>query len=580
MKSIKLKLVSILLILASLLSFAVACGEARTPEDKPEAQQTARGEEAAPETGAPEAKTEGTSFDVYSLYSTKTAFAEVPKTFEAWIKMPKTYSGIGGCMLGNYRSASVPGIDFRIEENGQPKLYHINWYNNSESKDLLNITFNKVNVCTNEWLHLTIVDDVEGGEARCYIDGALAQTVKYGKEEREHVRTVPENMMCIGGDFSTANAKAFKGVIRSIAAFSDVRTEDEIKADMVSVSPDEYLIASYDLTSSQGESVIKDLTGRYDAVNNRNNDEWLDPEKVPFPEDFAYSIAILGDPQIVTGYNKEDMHYFCDWLLENKEKHKIEYVLNVGDITDFNYDEEWEAVREEVFRLNGKIPYALVRGDHDILQGKYPSLAEANKSFSKYFDVSPYKETVEEWCEDLTNSYRRVEICGNKYLIMTLDKNPSGNVLKWAGKVIEANPDYRVIITTHCFLKSDGTWLMTGESSAPKSVGADVLWSRLLRKYANIEFIISGHMYAWEVVWTKKTGDRGNVVNQILVNPQGPDMDREGVTCSIAMLYFSADGKDVQVRYYSTLQDKYVYRKSQFSIRTDDDSVPKLVEIK
>ena len=47
------------------------------------------------------------------------------------------------------------------------------------------------------------------------------------------------------------------------------------------------------------------------------------------------------------------------------------------------------------------------------------------------------------------------------------------------------------------------------------------------------------------------------MINQIMANPQGPYFDREGATGMIAMLYFSADGKEVEVRYISSVRNEY-----------------------
>ena len=54
----------------------------------------------------------------------------------------------------------------------------------------------------------------------------------------------------------------------------------------------------------------------------------------------------------------------------------------------------------------------------------------------------------------------------------------------------------------------------------------------------------------------------------MLIDPQGADNTYGGLG-AVAMLYFSEDGKDVTVNYYSVFKDKYFMSDSQFSMTLD-----------
>ena len=99
-------------------------------------------------------------------------------------------------------------------------------------------------------------------------------------------------------------------------------------------------------------------------------------------ENLDYSFAILGDIQTVTNKAKKDNTYkrltnIFSWLTDNQEERKIEYVLGLGDTIDtlYTYPEsynpvysnrvEWEKARANFKKLNGIIPYMVVRGNHD-----------------------------------------------------------------------------------------------------------------------------------------------------------------------------------------------------------------------
>ena len=94
-------------------------------------------------------------------------------------------------------------------------------------------------------------------------------------------------------------------------------------------------------------------------------------------DDYAYSFAILGDTQILTREDggdharggKKNTNYTAplfDWVVNNVEAKKIKYVMGLGDITEMSYNaKEWKFGAENILKLNGVVPYSLVRGNHD-----------------------------------------------------------------------------------------------------------------------------------------------------------------------------------------------------------------------
>ena len=528
---------------------------------------------------------EGMTFDGLSLYSTAkdNPMTEVPVTYEAWLNLPAGYAEDAGTIFGNYRSADLGGVRFRLRVDGRPHMYY------TGEGSTCSVNFYDVNAAQGSWVHLTVVDDIAEGEMRCYIDGELVETVEMSDAQIFFNRDVSGMPMCIGGDF-IAGTNNFKGQLRSVVIYDDVRTAEEIYEDMYNIDlSDSSVIAAYNLNGMQNSPVIPDLKGNYDMINNRMTSDWALPEALPELEDFSYSMALIGDTQIVSAYYPEEFHHIIDWLIANKESHKIEHVLNMGDMTNFNLDSEWDLVRDQYFRLNGEIDYTLVRGDHDVLDDEIADNGDDTAKYDRWFNVPAYTDRFTNSSDadyykgengSITNSYRAIDIKGNKYLIVTMDKYPSEDVLTWLDEAIKKYPDRRVIMTMHCFINDKGEYL-PASSNPDKIIGVD-LWDRI-KGYSNLEMVICGHEYAYGVVWSKDKGTNGNVVNQILANPQGPDFDREGATGMIAMLYFSKDGTDVQVRYYSPIIDKYfvgnnneitdeTYRleSSVFKMATDD----------
>jgi len=160
-----------------------------------------------------------------------------------------------------------------------------------------------------------------------------------------------------------------------------------------------------------------------------------------------------------------------------------------------------------------------------------------------------------------------------KYLFITLDFGPSDDVLNWAGNLCKEYSDRNVIITTHGYLCRCGQPLDENHPSYPTEHGGandgTDMWDKLVSKYENISMIISGHIETETIVMTQRQGRFGNIVTQLLVNPQGSDLlDDEGYGM-VAMLYFSEDGKNVTLDYYSTIKKKYYMSINQFDFEVD-----------
>ncbi|MCZ7865025.1 MULTISPECIES: metallophosphoesterase [Agrobacterium] len=85
----------------------------------------------------------------------------------------------------------------------------------------------------------------------------------------------------------------------------------------------------------------------------------------------AYTIAVFPDTQDYTS-NDGIKHLFGEmtqWLVDNRDSHKIVFMSHVGDITQNNRPAEWDVAEPALRKLDGKVPYALLPGNHDQANG-------------------------------------------------------------------------------------------------------------------------------------------------------------------------------------------------------------------
>jgi len=504
----------------------------------------------------------------YGTYNIANLLRGTPETLEAWVFLPDFYGGRGGSILANDDNdkSKSPDVMFEIENDGHPRLSYTTETGTASHE------FGKVDVRTGTWQHVTIVHDVANKEARCYINGALAETLAYTEAmendnggaqtpvEAYH-SDINDSTYVLGGTNQKGNPLFFKGFLKEVRVYSDVRSDAEIAADYQgSVDTTDAELMAYYLISEEilEDGNIEDISGNgYTATLDQLMFDTTDPI-----DDYAYSIAVVGDTQTITNHNSAKLKDLYQWIVDNQEARNIQYVIGLGDITErgdrngstyVNEEtarKQWQAAKDAITLMDGNVPYTLIRGaGHDGLD-----------FFDEYFaDHSAYTDNIAGYYTEgsVENVYHTFRVASTDYLILCLEFGAKDDVLAWANEVVAAHPYHRVIVTTHGYLEKDGSFLEGHETYAPsrydpESNDGDDIWNKFVRKHANIIMVMSGHMSANDVIVSEMVGDNGNVVQQLLINPQSMDSS-SSLKGMVAMLYFSADGESVQVEYYSTL---------------------------
>ena len=476
-------------------------------------------------------------FSSNPIYKTSKAFSEYPLTYEATVKLPAGYSQRPGVIAGNYKDDITNCISFEVQTNGNPRIFVR--YGSAGGQNI-SILFNNVNICTGEWVHVAIAIDRTNSKVLCYINGELKQTISNITYPAFNIT----NPLCLGADLRNGNAQYFKGNIKNVALYSDVRTASEISSDYTSGSlDDDGLICAYEISGAQnGEnpSKIEDISGNgYDFFL---NETWLETE--PELEEYAYSFAVVGDTQIINTSYPQYFSGIYEWITDNAEKYNTKFIFGLGDITDKDADAEWSRAKSAFDDTGKKLPLSIVRGNHDSVS-----------KYNTYFPYSEYGHKVSgSYDNTMLNTYIKFDVGNVKYLLVNLDFGAPDNILNWAGNIISENKDRNVIVTTHAYLFRDGTTLDKNDVVPPTVYGStynngDDIWEKLIKKHENIVLVLSGHDPCDNVVMAQTEGENGNIVTQLLIDPQGTDVTYNGVGL-VAMLHFSEDGKNVQLRYY------------------------------
>ena len=281
-----------------------------------------------------------------------------------------------------------------------------------------------------------------------------------------------------------------------------------------------------------------------------------------------------------------------EWLIQNYKTRKISYVFGLGDTVDtltsypesynpsVNNPREWELASQSINMLNGIIPYSIVRGNHDDEGGYHKYIC--NEYYVAQMDGFYYDPMLTATAgNSMSNSYRKIEIGGHKYLMLTLDYNVTDGSKEWANEIISQNPDYHVIVSIHSFLaKWGGIWNgAIGHANEFNETVEDffdgqALWNDVLSKHENVFMVLSGHASVPEPIIRTMTGEHGNEVIQILVDPQEEDtIDPNGM---VMMINIKRGGAEIEFEYLSTARTtKQYYRaQNQYSIDTPGNALP------
>jgi 3',5'-cyclic AMP phosphodiesterase CpdA len=271
------------------------------------------------------------------------------------------------------------------------------------------------------------------------------------------------------------------------------------------------------------------------------------------------------------------------WIVLNKKRLDIKYVLQLGDITNRNTREQWKVARESMSLLHGVVPYAIAPGNHDFGPGGNAKTRET--FFNEYF---PFEEEAAMPTfggayrrGQLENTYHLFEAGGRKWIVISLEWGPRDSVVDWAKQVMTRHKDRTGILITHAYVYSDSTrydWKQFADHQHwnPYAYGTEGgvndgedLWQKLVKRH-NFAFALNGHVLNDGTGYVASKNDLGLTVHQVLANYQFRTLGGEGY---LRILEFSPNGRTVRIKAYSTLYDRFMTAADQSFVVSLDQSL-------
>ena len=266
-----------------------------------------------------------------------------------------------------------------------------------------------------------------------------------------------------------------------------------------------------------------------------------------------FTLVVLPDTQ---GYSENYPWIFdnqTQWIANNVDASNIVFVTQLGDLVNIPYNmTQWRNANQSMSKLDGKVPWAVLLGNHDFYDGNLTN-------YNTYFGSERFSE--EAWyggaynVGDNANSYQLFSAGGDDYLIFHLQCDPSDDVLYWASNIIDSYPDRKVIVSTH-------DYLMGLYKIGQRSDIGERIWHGLVKPHADQVFLVlCGHAGAEDLI---ADSVNGNTVYQVLADYQNSTYIESGW---LRLLEFSPSQEKIFVRTYSSLLNEYKHdSQSEFTL--------------
>ncbi|MDQ7910725.1 LamG-like jellyroll fold domain-containing protein [Phytohabitans sp. ZYX-F-186] len=227
-----------------------------------------------------------------------------------------------------------------------------------------------------------------------------------------------------------------------------------------------------------------------------------------------FALAVLPDTQYLfdeDSSNPAPLEATFRYLKQERAEANIAFMTHLGDVTEHGSDHEI-GLADQAFRLiDGKVPYSVLAGNHDIRGGDDQ---RGDSAYLRAFGPRRFANVPSFGgaSPDGYNSYHVIAAGGREWLVLALDWRVSDAGLAWAQGVIDAHPRTPVVLTTHdlAFAEENGQAHLSGNGQR--------LWDRLVRRNDQVFLTLNGHY--WPPGRTTLTNDAGRDVHVHITNYQ------------------------------------------------------------
>ena len=237
-----------------------------------------------------------------------------------------------------------------------------------------------------------------------------------------------------------------------------------------------------------------------------------------------FKIVLLPDTQKYTEMAPgADNPYFVQtqWIENNAESANIQFVTHLGDIVNDRNVLEPVGSRHlgdvDPRDRRAVVPYSVAPGNHDVEGSGSPFYWRDTSNYNAYFGVDRFED--QPWYgghygSNNDNNVSLFSVGSLDFMVVSLEVLPRDGALDWADKIIKRNPNRRVIVETHKYLKPDGTRYTDSVYSGLSGNSGEQIFDKLIKTNPNVFMVVCGHVT--EEGFHIATNDAGGQVFELL----------------------------------------------------------------
>ena len=317
---------------------------------------------------------------------------------------------------------------------------------------------------------------------------------------------------------------------------------------------------------------------------------WVAAAATPVATD-EFTIVAIPDTQHYARTATENVIYAqqTQWIANSQASLHTVFVTHLGDIVEnVGTEAEWQRADQDMATLDtAGLKVGIAPGNHDLvtstgaatLYDKYfpPSRYSANAWYGGYLGAGQPHVIAGDPERLNKDNFETFSVNGLNFIVIELEYGMPTYAVAWAGRVLDAHPDYRAIISTHAFLDENGTRPTSYNVSRVGSTSPANVWTQLINTHCNVFLVVNGHYHNGDTASSGEarrtdTNSCGKPVHQILSDYQdrGPNQNGEG---RLRYYVFNKAQNQIRAYTYNPVTDTYdTDDSSQFSLSYDMSS--------
>ncbi|MBA4348113.1 MAG: hypothetical protein C0413_04605 [Clostridiales bacterium] len=277
------------------------------------------------------------------------------------------------------------------------------------------------------------------------------------------------------------------------------------------------------------------------------------PEPTQDPALEPVTFAWISDTQGYASTFPENLNTMTQWIVDNRERLNIQYVLQSGDlVNDMLREKEWNTIASAFDVFVGKIPVFGIAGNHDI-KGMMHYYDDFHAVMSRLNYTAHPDFGIEE--AQGRRRYNLVTIGHEDFIIIGVGYNIQAVDYDWLNQTLAQYSDRTAILIAHWYLElREDTELIADAKLLHRVVAAN----------PNIRYVLCGHRHGLrhveEMYDDDQDGTPERTVQAIMVDYQALPNGGDGY---LMLLTFNVVDRTVSITSYSPVLDDFNYYEDE-----------------